>query len=168
MKTRKRERGVPEPGSPWNEITSGLWMGGHHWIDTAGEERLVVVGREFDVVLSLVVRSGHGPAPGVEHHVAEVPDAPLTALQLGQVRQLAVIAAESVRNGRKTLVRCQSGFNRSGLVVVQALVDLGHDTGSAIDLVRRKRSRRALNNEVFEQYLETGLEVAQLLVGLSD
>jgi hypothetical protein len=35
-----------------------------------------------------------------------------------------------------------------------------------VDLIRRKRSSWALNNEVFEQYLTAGLDAAYLLTGL--
>jgi hypothetical protein len=35
-----------------------------------------------------------------------------------------------------------------------------------VDLIRRKRSPWALNNEVFERYLTVGLDVAYLLTGL--
>ncbi|MER7463731.1 hypothetical protein [Streptomyces sp. NPDC097981] len=39
----------------------------------------VVVGSEFDLVISLYTRPGHGPDPRVEHLVREMPDGPLTA-----------------------------------------------------------------------------------------
>ncbi len=64
------------------------------------------------------------------------------------------------------LVRCHSGYNRSGLVVAQTLIELGQDPATAIALVRQRRSPWALNNRTFEQYLTTGLDVAHLLAGL--
>jgi hypothetical protein len=74
-----------------------------------------VAGDEFDLVVSLHRRDGHGPAAGIADHVREVPDAALTAAQLADVCELAEIAAAAVGNGQKVLVRCHSGFNRSGL-----------------------------------------------------
>jgi protein-tyrosine phosphatase len=131
-------------------------MGGH--VTGWGERvRPVVVRAEFDLVLSLFHLEGHGPAPGVEHHVAEMPDGPLTQPQLDEAARFAVLAAEAVRAGRSTLVRCHVGYNRSGLVVAQALVELGMDVSEAITLVRAKRSPRALHNEVFVRYLERGM-----------
>ena len=62
----------------------------------------------------------------------QVPDAALTAAQLADVSELAEIAATAVRDGRKVLVRCHSGFNRSGLVVVQALGQLRVDVPSPV------------------------------------
>ncbi|MFD7445675.1 protein phosphatase [Streptomyces sp. NPDC059909] len=117
-------------------------------------------------MISLFARAGHGPDPQVEHVVSEIPDAPLTAGQILTVQQLAVRAAQAVREGRTTLLCCHSGYNRSGLVAAQALIELGHDTTAAISLLRQKRSPRALNSQTFEQYLTTGLDVAYLLAGL--
>jgi hypothetical protein len=164
MATRQQDRG--EPCSPWNEITPQLWMGGHDWVDAVGRRRPAVVTDQFEVVISLYVRAGHGPAAGVEHHVAEIPDAPLNAGQLDSVRRLAVTAADAVRTGRTTLVRCHAGLNRSGLVVAQALVELGRPCADAIALIRQRRSPSALNNDVFVTYLATGLEIAGLLTEL--
>jgi hypothetical protein len=165
VRTRQKDRRNPPPEDRWNEIRPYLWMGGHVRVGADGEEP-VVVGREFDLVLSLYRREGHGPPPGVEHHFAEMPDGPLSEPQLADVERFAVLAVEAVRAGRKTLVRCHAGQNRSGLVVAQALVELGLSVPEAIALVRRRRSPGALSNELFVQYLETGLPTARLLTGL--
>ncbi|MFB9593544.1 protein-tyrosine phosphatase family protein [Streptomyces racemochromogenes] len=157
---------MPDPDAPWNEITAGLWMGGHHWTDALGEGHAVVVGSEFELVISLFGRPGHGPDPGVEHLLAEMPDRPLTAGQLHTVHRLARTAARAVLAGRTVLVRCHSGYNRSGLVVAQALIELGWETTTAVETIRQNRSTMALNNRIFEEYLTTGLDVAQLLSGL--
>ncbi|XMN05130.1 protein phosphatase [Streptomyces griseobrunneus] len=166
MKTRQRDRGAPEPQAPWNEVGLRLWQGGHFWASPDGEAQTAVVGTEFDLVISLFTRPGHGPHPGVDHLISEIPDGPLTAEQLHSVQQLAVTAAEAVRNDRTVLVRCHSGYNRSGLVVAQTLIELGQDPATAIELIRQSRSPWALNNQTFEQYLSTGLDVAYLLAGL--
>ncbi|MER6401885.1 protein phosphatase [Kitasatospora sp. NPDC001603] len=166
MKTRQRDRGAPEPQTPWNEVRPRLWIGGHFWASPAGEVQTAVVDSEFDLVISLFTRPGHGPHPGVDHLISEIPDGPLTAEQLYSVQQLAVTAAEAVRNDRTVLVRCHSGYNRSGLVVAQTLIELGQDPATVITLIRQRRSPWALNNQTFEQYLSTGLDVAYLLAGL--
>jgi hypothetical protein len=166
MKTGQKDRGAPWPQAPWNEIRPHLWMGGHVWVDSAGQRRDAVVGTEFDLVVSLFTREDHGPHPRVEHLVNEIPDAPLTAAQIHSVQQLAATVAEAVRNDRTVLVRCRHGYNRSGLVTAQALIELGQDAPAAIDTLRRRRSPWALYNRVFEQYLTIGLDVAHLLTGL--
>jgi protein-tyrosine phosphatase len=118
------------------------------------------VGYEFDLVVSLYHRDGHGPAAGIPDHVRRMPDAALTAAQLADVCELAEITATAVRDGRKVLVRCHSGFNRSGLVAAQALGHLGYGVDDAIFLVRYRRSKWALNNDLFVDYLTTGLDVS--------
>jgi hypothetical protein len=165
VKTRQKDRRNPPPEDPWNEIRPDLWMGGHIRVGAAGEEP-VVVGSQFDLVLSLYQRDGHGPPPGVEHHFAEMPDGPLTDAQIAEAERFAGLAAEAVRAGRATLVRCHAGQNRSGLVVAQTLLELGMDLPAAIALIRQRRSPGALSNKLFVQYLESGLPTARLLTGL--
>ncbi|MFE3558554.1 protein phosphatase [Streptomyces sp. NPDC059193] len=141
-------------------------MGGHHWTDDHGNSHAVVIAREFDLVISLFNLPGHGPDPGIEHLVAEIPDGPLIGDQILTVQQLARAAAQAVRDGRTVLVRCNAGYNRSGLVVAQTLIELGHEASAAIGTIRQKRSPRALTNQLFEDYLITGLPVAHLLADL--
>jgi protein-tyrosine phosphatase len=164
---RAKYQGDPYSRAPWDEIVPGLFMGGHFYRAPSGEVLPVAAGDEFDLVVSLYRRDGHGPAAGITDHVREIPDAPLTAAQLADVCELAEITAAAVRNGQKALVRCHSGFNRSGLVVVQALGHLGYGVDDAIFLVRYRRSKWALNNDLFVDYLTTGLDVASLLAGLT-
>jgi protein-tyrosine phosphatase len=164
---RARYQGDPYSRAPWDEIVPGLFMGGHFYRSPSGDLLPAVVGDEFDLVLSLYRRGGHGPAAGIVDHVREVPDAALTATQLADVRELAEIAAAAVCSGQKVLVRCHAGFNRSGLVVVQALGHLGYGVDDAIFLVRYRRSKWALNNDLFVDYLMTGLDVAGLLTDLT-
>lgn len=76
------------------------------------------------------------------------------------------MAVAAVRQGRRVLVRCHSGYNRSGLVIVQSLITMGYTAEDAVFLIRYRRSKWALNNQVFVDYLTTGLDVARLLVGL--
>ncbi|MFD0350160.1 protein phosphatase [Kitasatospora aburaviensis] len=102
----------------------------------------------------------------MEHLVREVPDGPLSAAQLLAVGEAAAYTAGAVRQGRRVLVRCHSGYNRSGLVVAQALVELGHEADRAVELVRERRSPWALNNRLFVEYLAAGLGTAALLAGL--
>ncbi|MFE5537375.1 protein phosphatase [Streptomyces sp. NPDC056492] len=165
-RTRQRDREWPGPQSPWDEIVPRLWMGGHHWTDPAGELRPVVAGSEFDLVISLYSRSGHGPDAHVEHLVREMPDGPLTAAELHGVQDLARTGVSALDKGLTVLVRCHSGYNRSGLVIAQMLIERGLPAGEAVALVRERRSPAALSNEAFTSYLSAGLGVAALLVGL--
>lgn len=65
-------------------------------------------------------------------------------------------AAEAVNEFRakgKTLVHCQAGLNRSGLVTAYALILSGYPPADAIDLLRRTRCPMVLCNETFEEWL---------------
>ncbi|MER7543338.1 dual specificity protein phosphatase family protein [Spirillospora sp. NPDC127506] len=163
---RTKGRGAPDAGAPWDEIVPLLWMGGHFYRDPMGDRAPAIVSNEFDLVISLHTREGHGPSGGVDHRLAEIPDGPLTAEQIAMVCRAAESAAEAVEQGKRVLVRCHSGYNRSGLVIAHALTLSGYSIDDAIFLVRYRRSKWALNNSLFVDYLNTGLDVARLLTGL--
>lgn len=52
-----------------------------------------------------------------------------------------------------TLVHCQAGLNRSGLIVARALILGGMEPPDAIALLRDKRSPAVLCNDAFEEWL---------------
>jgi protein-tyrosine phosphatase len=56
--------------------------------------------------------------------------------------------------GKRVLIRCQAGWNRSGLITGLVLMREGFSAEEAIDLIRRMRSPNALCNSTFEQYLK--------------
>ncbi|MEE1760098.1 MULTISPECIES: protein-tyrosine phosphatase family protein [unclassified Streptomyces] len=169
MRTRKQPD-VPAPREPWSEIVPGLWMGGHEFAGPAGTGgvEFAVVRDEFDLVLTLLRLPGHGPDDGVEHHVWPIPDGPLDGTQLAGVMRLAQAACDALEDGKRVLVRCYSGYNRSGLVVAHALIRDGHSAEEAIRLIRTRRSPWALHNELFVEYLHTGLATVRLLEELEE
>jgi protein-tyrosine phosphatase len=120
------------------------------------------------VVQTLLRLPGYGPDPGVEHHVWPIPDGPLDGTQLAGVIRLAEAACEAMDQGRRVLVRCYHGYNRSGLVVAHALVRRGHSAEQAIRLIRSRRSAWALHNDLFVDYLRAGLPTARLLEELAE
>ncbi|GAA3977024.1 dual specificity protein phosphatase family protein [Streptomyces plumbiresistens] len=159
---------MPAPEDAWNEVVPGLWMGGHEFRARSGQVGFAVVRDEFDLVQTLLRLPGHGPDAGVEHHVWPIPDGPLDGTQLAGVIRLARAACDALDEGRKVLVRCYHGYNRSGLVVAHALVRQGHSTEEAIRLIRSRRSPWALHNELFVEYLQAGLPTARLLEELAE
>ncbi len=50
--------------------------------------------------------------------------------------------------------------------MAQALIRLGYPTNAVTFLIRYRRSKWALNNHLFVEYLDTGLDVARLLTSL--
>ncbi|POX52579.1 dual specificity protein phosphatase family protein [Streptomyces sp. Ru72] len=168
MRSRRKQPDVPAPDSPWSEIVPGLWMGGHEFKGRSGEREFAVVRDEFDLVLTLLRLPGHGPDDGVEHHVWPIPDGPLDGTQLAGVMRLAQAADDALEDGRRVLVRCYHGYNRSGLVVAHALVRAGHTPEEAIRMIRARRGPWALHNELFVEYLRAGLDTARLLEELAE
>lgn len=74
---------------------------------------------------------------------AWVPDVPVGCIYLSfplgddaevdpKVPEVAAFVADLVRAGRRVLVHCTEGLNRSGLVVARALVHLGWSSDEAI------------------------------------
>jgi len=142
---------MPLCDDPWNEVVPGLFMGGHDV--RAQSPTACVVTDEFDLVVSLTAREGYGPSPGVEHVVARLADAVLDPPSAARVCELGALVAAGVRDGRRVLVRCSGGLNRSGVVVAEALVQLGHPPAEAVRLVRAARGSWALTNPGFVAYL---------------
>lgn len=145
--------GVPYASTKWDEIVPGLFQGGHDYRNEFGRVRDVVVGDEFDLVISLYRRDGCGPGPNVVHHQCIVPDGMLLLEERNKIAKTAGIAAEAVEQGKRVLVRCQAGYNRSGLVVAMALMRMGWPANGAIEQIRTKRSEYALFNYHFLEYL---------------
>ena len=58
-----------------------------------------------------------------------------------------------VSGGKKVLVHCQAGLNRSGTVSALALINLGFTPKDALALLRDKRSPLVLCNKTFEDFI---------------
>ena len=166
MDAGQGDRNIPMARSPWDEVDDLLWVGGLSWLDEHGEVRDAVVTDEFQLVVSLCKAPAHGPQKGIRHISYQIPDGPLTPKQLVRIKELAIWTSDRLRMGRKVLVRCDTGYNRSGFFAAQTLIERFINPYAAIELVRRGRSRWALNNQLFVDYLTTGLDVASLLAGL--
>lgn len=157
-----------------DKVYAGLWQGAQ---PPEGEE----LGRAGFSLLVLCAQEYQPPSeafPGVE--VVHVPFddssfmvSDITLLRLVRPAVLRTIMA--VRSGRKVLVTCHAGLNRSGLVTGLALRGLTGMPGAAV--VRQLKDRRslwALSNSQFRQivldssqlhtYFEHGTQVPQEVV----
>jgi hypothetical protein len=150
-----RATSMPLCDDPWNEVVPGLFQGGHDVRSQSGSA--CVVGDQFDLVVSLVTREGYGPAPETEHAVLRLADAAVDPATGARVDEAAERIADAVRDGRRVLVRCSGGLNRSGLLVASALVRLGRTPDEAIAAVRAARGPWALTNPGFVAYLRRGI-----------
>ena len=75
---------------------------------------------------------------------------------LDRLHAVARLAAELVRRGDRVLAHCGVGLNRSALMCALILRYLGMDGAAAVERCRERRPG-ALYNDIFAQYLITGL-----------
>jgi protein-tyrosine phosphatase len=144
---------LPWAERPYDEIIPRLWMGGHFYEDDEGFAPVYIY-EEFEAVFSLHSELDFGPTAGIPHEFLRIPDGRLSALEDRRVVAMARKLVEAHSAGQKVLVRCQAGYNRSGLVVGLAMIGLGYTPAEAINLIREKRSPHALFNQSFVQMLE--------------
>lgn len=141
--------------TPWDEIVPGLWMGCHDYMeypDAPYESDAFILPDDFDIVFSLYRRHGLAVPDGIERKELFVRDDRINGLSpddTNKVRAFADEAYDHHQAGRKVLVRCQAGLNRSGLVVALALLRMGYSASEAVALIRERRSPWALYNERF-------------------
>jgi protein-tyrosine phosphatase len=65
-----------------------------------------------------------------------------------------IAVASLIRRGKRVLVTCQQGRNRSGWVTGIALIELGVPAQKAIDTIRHVRGEDALSNAHFVEALQ--------------
>lgn len=140
----------------YSEILPGLWQGGTHDFDTLEFPKQYPIWnqeKEFDCVATLYAIA-HPVGWGISERRFGFPDSALDESNLPDIHAMADWVYEEWKSGKKVLVRCQAGWNRSGLVTALALMKDGHKAKDAIDLIRARRSPHALCNEDFVRYLE--------------
>lgn len=85
------------------------------------------------------------------------PYQPVSAADAKRVRDIAALLAKDVLAGRRVLITCQMGANRSGLVTGMTLRALGHGGDAAVALIRERRilggGEKALFNPVFAAFV---------------
>jgi protein-tyrosine phosphatase len=75
------------------------------------------------------------------------------------LHQVVQAAHEDWKAGRKVLIRCQAGLNRSGLVTALVLARDGMPIDEAMELLRQRRSPAALYNPDFVDWLVANYHV---------
>lgn len=146
---RGRTDAIAYADDPWNEIIPNLWVGGHDYRDWQRTSTEDLDSEGFEVVASLYQTFHSVPSLGVVHYTLRIPDGDLFDDEIERVYEMADLVAISVTEGKKTLVRCQAGLNRSALVAALAMVRMGYEPHRAIALIREKRSRFNLVNPHF-------------------
>lgn len=140
----------------WNEILNGLYQGGTYDSDTLGEVEagtdMVITPDHFDTVVTL-----YQWANPVDWFVRELRfafyDSNVEHFPLEQLFDLVKIAHADWKRGKRVLVRCQAGINRSGLVTALILIREGFSAAEAITMQRKQRSNWVLANRSFVDFL---------------
>lgn len=130
-----------------SHIDGNLWTGGClHGVSLP---------EEIKYVISLYPWEQYALAEDVERHEFRAYDGVDTPEELDQIVDLAI---ECLKKG-PTLIHCQAGLNRSGLIAALVLIrDQGMDPQEAINLLRDKRSPLVLCNQSFEDFLLNQIE----------
>ena len=148
---------IEEPQTLFNEILPNLFMGGtldSKTIDCAQPLQEFQSERDFDCIVTLYAWAA--PANwGVEERRLGFPDAQIIEEYLEPIHEMAAWAHSRWKSGKKVLIRCQAGLNRSGLLTALVLLQEGHSPKQAIELIREKRSEWALCNSDYVTYIES-------------
>lgn len=109
----------------------------------------------FDVIV-LSAKEYQPNIPGYEVMHVPLDDGPLPDTKTReQIRTAAHQIAEHIRAGRRVLVTCWQGRNRSGVLAGLALVELGLPRYRAVRRIRNYRN--GLTNEYFRAMVEGSL-----------
>jgi len=154
MDTHSYVSDYPEP-EPASQIAPGLWMGGtasHELIAVAQQLRGFQPDRPYDAVLTLFAHAS--PASwGVEERRFGFPDRQVIGEYVPILHDLADWAYDRWDSGRRVLIRCAAGMNRSGLLTAMVLMRSGYSADDAVELIRARRHPFALNNYSFVRLL---------------
>lgn len=138
------EGGRPFSVPLFTQVLGNLWMGGCP---------VVALPKEFGYVVNLYPWGEYELHPHqmmLEHRLFDSAEQPLESAQL---HLLARCANDFARLG-PTLVHCQAGLNRSGLITALALLQQGWSARQAIERLRKLRCSEVLCNAHFRGWLE--------------
>lgn len=148
--TQKRMKGRAVHGNTWfdvpfiSEIVPGFYQGGC--------EQGLILPLDIEYVVSLYKWERYSMHEDVKAFTeVEMYDND-SEPDYDNVVELATLVNEYRKQGT-TLVHCQAGLNRSGLIAGAALVLEGMEPAEAISLLREKRSPAVLCNKTFENWL---------------
>jgi protein-tyrosine phosphatase len=137
----------------WSQVLPGLWQGGTDDLDVEKQLKVpMITTKEFDTVITM-----YAYANPVDWFVKEfrygVWDSDINKMNTEELLDIVRLAHSDWKRGKKVLIRCQAGWNRSGLITALVLIRDGMDARKAIDLIRSTRSDQALCNRSFEKFL---------------
>jgi len=124
-----------------NEVVENLWIGSVP--ETSSDVK------PFDVIVNLFGRTFFPEKVNLVWIFEDKPELPDLNTLMAVAKSIYTFRSE----GKKVLVHCQAGLNRSGLVVGAALA---YDGWPGVQAVKRIQTARkdALHNEKFRAYVE--------------
>jgi len=130
---------------------------GHLFLSAAIQDWKPITDRGINVVIDLEGGVDYGVPEAFNEflyiylpiHDGQLPD-------LDRLHAVAKLGAELARRGDRVLAHCGMGLNRSALMVALILRYLGMEGAEAVERCRQRRPG-AFYNEVFADYLLTGL-----------
>ena len=137
----------------WSEVVEGLWQGGTADHDIHSQlKKPMITKKDFDTVITM-----YAYANPVDWFVREIRygvwDSNMKDFDAEELFDIVRVAHSDWKKGKKVLIRCQAGWNRSGLVMALVLIREGMEAQKAINLIRAKRSPHALCNSTFATWL---------------
>lgn len=118
----------------------------------------------FDAVVTLYAWA-NPMSWGVEELRFGFGDGTMDHVDVNRVLETAKWALARWAEGKRVLIRCQAGLNRSGLITALVLMLAGHSAEEAIILIREQRCEVALCNGNFVDWLLSS-EAQALVEGL--
>lgn len=148
------------PDAEYHEVLPRLFVGGHQWAENVLQARdsrhsSIAADASWDYIVSAYVSDWEASWPRCDHRLVRFGDTEdglddETWEKIGLAVDRVVIRWVA---GEKVLIRCQSGYNRSGMIAALVLMRLGLTAEEAIRLLRETRGPDVLINPVFEEYV---------------
>jgi len=127
-------------------VYKNLWIGGAPSIPE-------IAGKFDTLVLCAKELQGYHPKSMKVIH-APLNDAALDPKSIVRAFDAGIKVYDELQAGKKVLVTCAMGLNRSSLVAAIALLLTGMSAKEAIATIRKRRSPKALFNQHFVKLLE--------------
>lgn len=153
---------VDFPDAEFHEILPNLYLGGHIWREGLrvkdGRSSSVSEDQSWDYVVSAYVdfdTCSEKTLPQCDMRLVLFDDTEqgLDEATWQKIRSVVDEVASRWSRNQKILIRCQAGYNRSGMLMSLVLMRLGYTADGAIELLRKHRGRHVLVNKVFERYV---------------
>lgn len=132
-------------------VSDNLWIGSAPPIGFS-------VAQHFDCLILSAMEYTPGPTcwPGVETYAVQINDdgSPMTKVEMASAVRAAGKVIQWLQGGKRVLVTCHQGRNRSGIICALALCKgKGMSPKRAVNTIRAARGPSALRNDYFLRFL---------------